>query len=77
MMPEQTLQAHLDLKGEIIMPIHWGAFNLALHSWTDPAERLLAAAQKRNVPMASPFIGQRFEIGGDLPMERWWLTLGN
>ena len=29
----------IDLKGKYMMPIHWGRFNLSLHSWTDPIDR--------------------------------------
>ena len=25
----------------LLMPIHWGLFNLALHAWRQPIERLL------------------------------------
>jgi hypothetical protein len=31
MLPEQTAQAAVDLKTELFMPIHWGAFKLAFH----------------------------------------------
>jgi L-ascorbate metabolism protein UlaG (beta-lactamase superfamily) len=40
MMPEETAQVHLDLKGKILQPMHWGTFNLALHSWYDPIVRV-------------------------------------
>ena len=36
MLPEQTVQAHLDLRGRVLQPIHWGTFNLALHPWYEP-----------------------------------------
>ena len=38
MTPEQTVQAAVDLKTELFMPIHWGAFKLAFHPWKDPAD---------------------------------------
>lgn len=25
MLPEETVQAHIDVKGELLLPIHWGA----------------------------------------------------
>lgn len=31
MMPEQTVQAAIDLKAKMLMPVHWGKFALALH----------------------------------------------
>lgn len=41
MMPEQTFQAHLDLRGEILLPIHWGKYSISLHNWDEPIQRLL------------------------------------
>lgn len=39
LMPEETIQAQLDVMGSLMIPIHWGAFTLAMHAWTDPVER--------------------------------------
>ena len=46
MFPEETAQAGIDVKAKAIMPIHWGAFKLALHSWTDPIERVSRKAEE-------------------------------
>ncbi len=75
MMPEQSLQANIDLRGKVVMPIHWGAFDLALHEWRDPVIRLLAAAEKQDIKVATPYIGERFTIGQDVPHKKWWQTL--
>ncbi|WP_231583507.1 MBL fold metallo-hydrolase [Rufibacter radiotolerans] len=72
MMPEQTAQAHLDLKGRVLMPTHWGAFSLALHQWKEPITRLSAAVQQHNISMATPIIGQRWQVGGPIPQQPWW-----
>lgn len=73
MMPEETVQAFIDVKGGLLMPIHWGAFTLALHSWTDPIERVTAAAKKLNVPIATPKVGEPIIIGDETyPTSRWW-----
>ena len=72
MMPEQTAQANIDLGGKVMMPIHWGAFDLSLHHWQEPVLRLLAAAQKLEVEVVTPFIGERFAVGRDFPKEKWW-----
>jgi len=75
MMPEQTAQAAIDLKSNLFMPIHWGAFTLAFHDWTDPAERVISAAKKLNLPVTTPKIGQPVVIGDEnFPIEKWWLT---
>ncbi len=74
MMPEESVVAAQDVKARLIMPIHWGAFALATHSWTDPVERIVAAAQKMNVPVTTPRIGEQIELVQ--PLERiypnWW-----
>jgi L-ascorbate metabolism protein UlaG (beta-lactamase superfamily) len=56
-MPEQSVQAHIDLKGEKMMTIHWSKFQLSLHSWTEPIERARAEAQRLNVELMEPQIG--------------------
>jgi L-ascorbate metabolism protein UlaG (beta-lactamase superfamily) len=73
MTPEQTVKAHMDLKGKVLLPIHWAAFTLALHSWTDPIERVTQAAAKQNQQVATPRIGQPVIIGDpDYPRSAWW-----
>ena len=72
MFPEQTVQAHLDLRGNILHPIHWGTFNLALHSWYEPMERLHAAAGLRGVRIATPAVGETTILGPHIPAGKWW-----
>ncbi len=72
MRPEQSVQAHLELGGKTFMPIHWSAFTLALHTWTDPVERALLAAREGDIEMITPMIGECFEVGVDKPQKKWW-----
>jgi hypothetical protein len=72
MFPEQTVQAHLDLKGILLHPIHWGTFNLALHPWYDPMVRLTDAAESRNVKTATPIVGETTVYDRRIPSARWW-----
>ena len=73
MMPEQSVQAGIDVQGKLLMPIHWGAFKLSVHSWTDPIERFKAESERLNIEIVHPFIGQRFRLGNEIPNEDWWL----
>lgn len=71
MLPEEALRAHADLGGVSLLPIHWGAFSLSDHSWSEPAERIVAADDKNVV--ISPMVGQRFDL--DLVEKcksEWW-----
>ena len=72
MFPEQTVQAHLDLKGKVLHPIHWATFNLALHPWYEPMERLTAAARSRSVQIATPMVGETTIYGKHIPVGKWW-----
>lgn len=73
MMPEETVQAHLDVKGNIMIPIHWAAFTLALHDWTDPIERVRKAAKEKGAAISTPKIGERVIIGSvEYPKSTWW-----
>lgn len=73
MMPEQTIQAAIDIKAKLILPIHWGGFTLANHSWTDPIERVLACALQKNIPITTPKIGETVELDKTTyPTTKWW-----
>jgi len=74
MLPEETVQAHLDVRGKTMIPIHWGAFTLALHAWTDPVERASQAAKRLGATVATPRIGEVVRIGAahEPPTQIWW-----
>lgn len=52
MTPEEAVQTHRDLRGRVMLPVHWGTFNLAFHAWRDPADRAVAAASKSGVQIS-------------------------
>jgi L-ascorbate metabolism protein UlaG (beta-lactamase superfamily) len=72
MMPEETAQAHLDLRGQVLMPIHWGKFKLALHSWTEPVERLVVKARELGIQTIMPVPGAQVLSDTPVPTALWW-----
>lgn len=72
MLPEQTLQAHLDLKGDWLVPVHNGTFDLALHAWFDPFERISALAKAAGVRLATPAMGERLSLRQPHGGRQWW-----
>ena len=70
--PEQAAQAHQVLRGKVLFPVHWGTFNLAVHAWTEPVERLLVAAKKAGIRTTIPRPGQSIEPAALPELERWW-----
>jgi L-ascorbate metabolism protein UlaG (beta-lactamase superfamily) len=72
MMPEETVQATIDLKAKALLPVHWGKFTLAMHSWTDSITRVLAKAKELNVKVLTPRIGQPLVLEDGFQAETWW-----
>ena len=75
--PEEAVRAHGDLGGQVLLPVHWATFNLAFHRWAEPAQRLLAAAERSGVTVTVPRPGQRVDVL-DLPeLTDWWTAVGS
>ncbi|MFL9871874.1 MBL fold metallo-hydrolase [Paraburkholderia megapolitana] len=72
MQPEETVQAHIDLRGRWLVPIHNGTFDLAMHRWQEPFERVTALALVRGVALSTPRIGERLDLRTPHQGERWW-----
>ncbi len=73
MFPEETAQTAVDLKAEQVIPIHWGAFKLAMHTWTDPIERFINKSNELGVKVTTPEIGRNFSLDStELPKSDWW-----
>lgn len=73
--PEQAVRAHQMVRGELMMPVHWGLWSLAMHGWTEPVERVLVEAEVQGVEVFVPRPGQSFEPADLPPLERWWPEL--
>jgi len=73
MQPEETLQAHIDLNGRWLLPIHNGTFDLAMHAWHEPLDRIVALAAGHGIAISTPQMGEAVSLlhlhGG----QRWWL----
>ena len=76
MTPDEGMQAQLDLQGGkphgVMLPIHWGTFNLAPHPWAEPGEWTKDAGEEAGQSVALPRPGQPFEPAGAVPVDPWW-----
>ena len=72
LLPSQVVQAHRDLRGRWLLPIHNGTFDLAMHVWQDPFEQVLRHADGRGVPVATPRMGERVDMNAPQEGRRWW-----
>src|SRR5258708_2076804 len=68
--PEQAVEAHLRVRGAVLLPVHWGLFALASHGWTEPIERTIAAGRKAGAVVITPRPGQSVEPTVEQPQER-------
>ncbi|AUT62461.1 MBL fold metallo-hydrolase [Paraburkholderia terrae] len=72
MQPDDTVQAHVDLRGRWLVPIHNGTFDLAMHRWQEPFERVVGLAAARGIALSTPRMGERVDLAAPHRGERWW-----
>ncbi len=74
--PEQAVDLHEQVRGRLLVPVHWGTVNLSYHAWTEPAERVIVAARRRGVALAISRPGEMLEPAAlpaePAPVHRWW-----
>lgn len=70
--PEEVVTAHLALKGQLLIPVHWGTFDVAFHPWDEPIERLVQAAKEQEVQFATPQPGEKIRFDSLGMIEKWW-----
>ena len=69
--PDEAFRAWQLLGGGPLLALHWATFNLALHAWPQPAERLLALAGPA-APLLLPQPGQRLHVEAGPVSGQWW-----
>lgn len=72
MHPEESIQAHLDLKGKRLLPIHNGTFDLSMHSWREPFDRIAALGNAQGIPVITPLMGEPASMHDTTGGRRWW-----
>jgi L-ascorbate metabolism protein UlaG (beta-lactamase superfamily) len=72
--PDGAAHAYAALGGParagLLMPIHWGLFDLALHGWRQPIKRLLEIAKGQELPLFVPEPGVPTEAAA--LQSDWW-----
>ena len=76
MKPEESIEAAKILKADYYIPIHWAGFPLAYHSWYDPIKRFTEDAEKADIKVATPLIGEVVDYENiDKYKNKWWLDV--
>lgn len=72
MLPEESIQSFKDLGAKKLFPVHWGMFQLALHSWYDPIEQMDSLAMENDISLVAPMIGEVIKLGDEMKHSGWW-----
>jgi L-ascorbate metabolism protein UlaG (beta-lactamase superfamily) len=75
MVPEDGVATHVDVRGGLMIPVHWATFNLALHDWAEPADRTWREAKARDVSLAVPRPGERVDVDNPPSVDGWWQAI--
>lgn len=71
--PEQAVRATRLVRSKTLLPLHWGLFDLALHGWTEPIERVRVAGDREGVRIVMPPPGGMIEpTTTSTPTAKWW-----
>ena len=70
--PEEAVVAHQALQGKVLLPVHWGVFDLAAHAWDDPIRRLVRAAASEGVTLVTPRLGEVVSPEQLSSVVHWW-----
>ena len=74
-LPPEVIDAFNDLNGNILVPIGWGMFTLALHDWYEPPVEISSRALEIGAIAVIPRFGEWVDIKQKLPDEKWWEPL--
>ncbi|GGL06429.1 MBL fold metallo-hydrolase [Mangrovihabitans endophyticus] len=75
MTPEDGVATHVDVRGGLMIPVHWATFDLALHDWSEPADRVWREAKARDVALAVPRPGERVDVDQPPAVDGWWQSV--
>jgi L-ascorbate metabolism protein UlaG (beta-lactamase superfamily) len=75
MTPEEGVATALDVNASLLIPVHWATFNLAMHGWTEPVDRVWRECKARGVTLAVPRPGQTVDVADPPAVDGWWQAL--
>jgi len=74
MMPDESVQAHIDLRGKFMVPIHNGTFDLSMHPWYEPLEHIYKLSSQKHLQLVTPSFGQLVDLESPPIRNLWWKT---
>jgi len=68
---KEAVDAFEQMRAKKLFPIHWGTFDLALHSWYEPIDELEKISKEKEIPLLSYPQGKWFRLEDESENE-WW-----
>lgn len=70
--PEEAVKVWKIIRGGAFIPIHWGTFDLGLHAWYEPVQRLVKLSAHEPFPLLIPKPGEWFNPLNYEADLHWW-----
>jgi L-ascorbate metabolism protein UlaG (beta-lactamase superfamily) len=75
-LPEEVMQAALDLKAKSLLPTHHSKFTLAKHPWNEPLIRISELSQSKPYRLVTPLIGETVHLNDNTRVfSQWWKSI--
>ena len=74
-MPDEVITGFQELRGEYLVPVHWGMFDLSVHNWYDPPNAVTQRAKAANIKLITPRLGQMVDLAAPKLFDQWWLEV--
>lgn len=72
-LPEDVIQASIDVRAKKIIPVHSAKFALALHPWNEPLQKVVQLGKEKNLSVLTPMIGEQVDLNeGNQQFKIWW-----
>lgn len=69
--PHEALRVTREVGAPMMLPTHWGVFDLALHPWKESIQMTLDAADDHQVQVLTPLMGEKI-VPGETITKVWW-----
>jgi L-ascorbate metabolism protein UlaG (beta-lactamase superfamily) len=72
-LPEEVMQATLDLGAKNMIPVHNSKFTLGKHSWDEPLKKITEFSKNKPYRLVTPMIGEQVDLNSNKQQfKRWW-----
>lgn len=72
-LPEDVIQASIDVNAKNIIPVHSSKFALALHAWNEPLQKVTTLGKAENLTVLTPMIGEQLNLSeANHAFKAWW-----